>query len=301
MPEPEEDIGEDLDTNEGEESEEEFYSCEEEETERQLSVMDRDIRRSVEGARAELEPAMEMVNVAADATVGIDARDATYSSGVEQGDVQEVRPGGRIARLRARAREYRARRVGSQRRKGRLFARAKGINLFLNLVIAGGTAISAIVAVRAAVRACNGGTNDSQLTDEQRRALEDQVRRWWALPDTEVWNNVAQYCDRWNPSWQAQILMMDTIKDMSQKLNPPWEWRDDDEADLVDQTENAYADFTPGVKQHQSSAIYRHVATLLYDGFTVGTPVSLPRQVAADVAELAIIGIVLKEDTSIGG
>lgn len=131
------------------------------------------------------------------------------------------------------------------------------------------------------------------LTDAEKKIIEDQVARWQDLPDATVWSSVVQFCERWNPSWMSQTLMMDTLKGLSKPLAQSWSWRGDDQAERVQRLVDAYGDHRPTDGTPRSPVLYRTVAAMAYDGFAPGTQVALPRAVAADLIELAIAQIIL--------
>jgi hypothetical protein len=223
MPEtevPKNEIDETTDENEATDSDEEFEEDSKEVADESVKDLFADQGTQVAEARRQLTRTVEMVNLASDTAVTQDTRDSTYKDGSEKGDVKNKDAGPRIKAQKDSAREYRENNVGAQKRKGRLFARVKGINLFLTLVSTVSTAITLIVALRSSANAANGEDDGelAQLTDEQRQQLKEQIHRWWELSDADVWEAMAKYCDRWNPSWQAQMLMMDEIKDLSRKL-----------------------------------------------------------------------------------
>jgi hypothetical protein len=247
-----------------------------------------DQRTAVFDSASEVAQIAEDVNTAVANSVATDVWDSTYDEtgiGMEPVDAR-----GRA--LRTQAEDYRENDVGTQERKGRLFARVKGIALLTSLT-------SATVAIAALIisifNVSRSGTQAPGLTPAQIAAIQKQIDRWWSLSDADLWAAVVTYCDRWNPSWQAQILMMDTIKKLSRPLpGQGWLWRGTDLSDHVEALVNTYGDFTAGAGQARSRILYVRVAALTYDGLTVGTVAALPRQVAADLVELAITDIVVK-------
>jgi hypothetical protein len=105
---------------------------------------------------------------------------------------------------------------------------------------------------------------------------------------------MAAYCDKWNPSWTAQILFMDYTQ-MMKPLDQIWEWSEQDEYNFVVQVANAYAAQTNTPKK--SSVIYQTIKTLTFAGDPKRpkTPLDLPRSVGAKVCKLAIAYIVNAE------
>jgi hypothetical protein len=202
-----------------------------------------------------------------------------------------------IENRRAEARAYREEQVGTQERKGRLFARAKAISLLLGIAATADAVAATIVAIFVATHSNNqpGPPPEDGLTPEQRASLIGAVEGWRKLDDAAVWRAMADYCDSWNPSWQAQILMMDTIKKLSHPLNRPWVWQGDDALTYVRTLVGAYGSFTtPPPGENCARALYVAVEPIKYDVMNDGKLVPLPRQVAADLVELAITEIVLR-------
>jgi hypothetical protein len=227
-----------------------------------------------------------------DSDVSQDIEDSTYESAGSQSGT-----GTRSSGMRAQAANYRENEVGNQPRRKRLVTRLKTWALVLGVASFGYTLIKAIAEAVIA-----GQTPKAPgLSQQEKDKIVDRVKLWLKLPEKVVWTQMADYCDSFNPSWQAQILMVDTIKDLSPLLTEIWTWRDDDLALAVDKVVDAYGQFQPAKNQHQTSAIYRSLIGLTYDGYTKGMPVALPRVIAADVAELAIVEILHRNKTSMGG
>lgn len=293
-----------IDETDGSESEEELESDSDDISRDSLS----DLYSGEENARAAVEALrgqFDSVDLDSDQMIELDSFDATYTLDVN-GDVTQTGPDSKTQQIEVSITNYCQNDVGMQGRKGRLWARVKGYTLFLGFVSAGTSLASVIVAANAAATNTNQPPSsvtpaDTGLDPELSKMLEQQVERWQNLSDADVWRRVSAYCDQWNPSWQAQILLMDTIKRLARKLPAEWAWRDDDKADAVYATVDAFGAFKPTQAQRQSSEIYRFLATRQYDGYEVSKSVVLPRQVAADVAQLAIGIIVLRNQTSGSG
>jgi hypothetical protein len=204
-----------------------------------------------------------------------------------------------IEKRRAEARQYREENVATQERKGRLFARAKGISLLLAISLTVSSMTSLILAIFFAARPNfqPGPPPEDGLTPEERSVLVEAVERWRNLDNEAVWQAIATFTDSWDPSWQAQILMMDTIKKLSQPLSQPWTWRGDDAVSYVLALVEAYDSFSaPPAFQKRARALYVAVGPMKYDVMNDGKPIPLPRQVAADLVELAITGIILRSN-----
>ena len=243
---------------------------------------------------------------------GLDALDATYVRSVDD----SIRNDGPAPRSEAQgelARQRRAEDIAFVERHRRVVTRTKGIAVLIGVVALAEGAFTAVITYLMYEQGLEdkdpedkdpedtGGEGDapdrSGLTPAQKEQLKKQVTRWRALPDAAMWEQVATYCDDWNPSWDAQTLLMDEIKRLAGPM-PPWTWRGDDDADEVDALVEAYAKFEPGTHQHRSSIIYRTVAEVRYDGVEVGSPVAIPRVAAADLAERCIPQILVREDAS---
>jgi hypothetical protein len=136
------------------------------------------------------------------------------------------------------------------------------------------------------------GKDPTELTEEQKEQIKRQAQRWRDMPDEQYWDAMADYCDRWNPSWTAQILFMDytqELKPQSECVPAEWTWASgDDQYDFAVQLANAYGDQTD--LPRKSGVVYRTLANLKYAGdpSNPGVPVSFSRYVAADTAKLAL-------------
>jgi hypothetical protein len=251
---------------------------------------------SVEETRARIEAISESLVKDTDSEIEMDAKDATYDDAAsdDEGSDTDTEESG----MRRRTREYRENEVGTQNRKGRRFARAKGISLLLGIASTASGAASLILAIYLASKDGGAGSGGGGLTDAQGKLLTDQIKKWQDTPDSDMWDAVANYMDSWNPSWQGQLLMMDTIKQLATPLTKTWVWRDSDAALWARRLVDVYgANTTPPAGKNRARVIYETVKTMSYTVDNKGTLVALPRQIAADLVELAITDIVTRTNT----
>jgi len=309
MPDVDPEPTEEIDEAEAKKSDEDV----EEETEEVSKESVRDLydteRTDVDRTTALLREIFNRINPSADMRANVDRVDAVY-------DTANIKDGGyarpytpppygytppdeysskRIDDLRAEAKQYREEEVGTQNRKGRLAARASSLSLLLGISTTVASMASLVFEAFFAARPSSGPPPDDGLTADQRAVLVAAVESWRDLDDAAMWQAVANFTDSWNPSWQAQILMMDTVKKLSRPLDKPWIWRGGDAVAYVLALVAAYRSFSaPPPGQNRARALYVAVAPMKYDRMNDGNPVPLPRQVAADLVELAITDIVLR-------
>lgn len=121
------------------------------------------------------------------------------------------------------------------------------------------------------------------LTNEQKEVLTQAVKRWQGQPPEKVWNSFIEYCDRYNPSLQEQLVMTDSIRQMAPSVTPPWVWSSSrDKADAVWACANAFADAAPSKGESRSRYLYIAVRDYKYNGQ------KLPLAVAAEIAWIAV-------------
>jgi hypothetical protein len=145
-----------------------------------------------------------------------------------------------------------------------------------------------VIQIAAALRGTGRGSGVDDLTDEQKAILTRAVKRWQRQDPEKVWNCFIEYCDRYNPSLQEQLLMTDTIKQLAPLVSPPWVWSSsDDKADAVWACSNAFADAKPSKGESRSRYLYIAVRDYKYNGQGKG-PQKLPLAIAAEIAWIAV-------------
>jgi hypothetical protein len=86
---------------------------------------------------------------------------------------------------------------------------------------------------------------------------------------------------------------MDSIKELSKALPRPFMWaKDDDKWNEIQAVVKAYVQFTPTIGQSKSQALYTTIKDAKYKQPGESAPALLPRQIAADVVELALYQII---------
>ncbi len=194
--------------------------------------------------------------------------------------------GDRLTRQRAEVQELRDKSIRGADKKKVWYARWKFWS-FVTSIVAATPGTLVFIYLLVIMR-----EDPPELTEEQKEQIKRQAQRWRDMSDEQYWSAIADYCDRWNPSWAAQLLFMDDtqeLKPLSQCVPPEWNWAlGDDQYDFAMQLANAFGD--QSVTPRKSGVLYRALADLTYAGDASNPRVAVPfpRWVAADTAKLAI-------------
>ncbi|MFF2374583.1 hypothetical protein ACFVUW_09395 [Streptomyces xiamenensis] len=124
---------------------------------------------------------------------------------------------------------------------------------------------------------------DQGLSEEGEKDALKMVARWQSLGEGEFWGYMSGMSDRQNPSLQGQVLMMSLVKMAAAPIHDKFVWKSGaDKAAAVKSCLAAYK------AKNASHALYDFIKDYRYQGHT------LPRQIAADVVELAIHQLLVK-------
>jgi hypothetical protein len=174
----------------------------------------------------------------------------------------------RLSKSEKNAREQKDK-IGDEKRANREKSRKRIVIAVLGLLVAGGVIAFLIQYIQ---------NKEPKPTDQfTQQDVDDAkaiIEKWKSLSDDQLWENIANYADGYNPSLQTQMLMMGYIKNWANTSDFTWDATD--KADLIDKLKDAYE------IENKSSAIYRTVEKTTYKN------TKLPRSIAADLCELAL-------------
>ncbi|ONK15987.1 hypothetical protein [Streptomyces sp. MP131-18] len=288
----------DIDADESLRTDEEMENESEEEVESNTETFYQQYAAEIEEMRRALQPLLDDLDVRFQDTIDLDNLDAEPQTLDESTETINGGMTDELKRMVDEAVRQRMDDLGLQKRKGRLWSRVKGWQFALAVWGALGGTLTVTMAVinfvldrkkagRGEGPRDTGPGEGSQLTDEQKAKVEAQLERWWALDDGQVWARVAEQVDRRNPSLQGQILLLSTIKLFAADLPTPFVWDSaGDKAAAVNSCVAAYN--SPGAAANSKSrALYDFAGAYRYQGEPI------PRQVMADVVELALYQIIV--------
>jgi len=225
-----------------------------------------------------------------------DLRDSSYNGPTEKDQAyRDFHKNEDLEAAKKEAEHQREDEIGLVDRSLRFFARAKGLTLLFGIASSISFVGTFAVALAALVKSMNDGSPDPDLnlTPEQKENLKQLIKHWWEKSDAQLWDEMATFCDQFNPSLQAQVLMMDQIKELSQALKSPFLWEnEDDEWKAIQAVVNAYATFIPTTKQSKSRALYTAIKGYTYQQSGASAAAALPRQIAANIVEMALYQII---------
>jgi hypothetical protein len=212
---PERDMREDAKRRNGEE-------MTREEMEKHIEEIDRRCRLEfahyfdpiVDKAAGEIKRTQDTIKLSIDATVAVDARDSNYNENSSRDEhFESDSEEGGLHRAEAAGKEIKENEIGLVDRTVRFFARAKGITLFFGIATAIGIVGTFATSIAALVKSMNDGPSKPEpepdelnLTKEQRDNLKTLIQHWWDLSDALLWDQLATFCDQFNPSLQAQVV-----------------------------------------------------------------------------------------------
>lgn len=128
---------------------------------------------------------------------------------------------------------------------------------------------------------------DQGLSEEGEKDALKMVARWQSLTEGEFWGYMSGMSGRQTPSLQGQVLMMSLIKMTAAPMQDKFVWKSG--ADKAAAVKNCLAAYKA---KNASHALYDFIKDYRYQGHT------LPRQIAADVVELAIHQLLVKAKLS---
>lgn len=211
----------------------------------------------------------------ADNAMSEDRSDASYSI-----EMKDLGSSTEISGLRKDFAEYKADKLLAEKRADRSAAK-----YFIAAAVLG-----LAVSVPTIVDIVHHWNDNKEEDDAAKKEVMNRIKQWRVLSDETFWLHVADLTDSEKPSKQEMIVWLDFIKEICQPLKEPWEWHDDDALEFVDYVLNIYNKNTnPKTGTSRASCIFRALPDLEYnypDDDSPGVP--LPRQVAADIAQLAI-------------
>ncbi|WP_433260826.1 hypothetical protein ACQPZF_25175 [Actinosynnema sp. CS-041913] len=252
-----------------------------------------------------LDPIAQEVSVRVDDITAIDRMDSAGRS--LDNVVEKITDGIKkdLQELIDEMKKQREEEIGLQKRKGRLYCRAKGLLAVLAIITTVNGIGPTVIAVLKYIKenqglelgdeVAAGVRGTSTLTPDQKKKVQKQLDRWWALDDSLMWAHLAGRADRWDPSLQGQVLMVEIVKLAAKKPAQAFVWNSSaDKAKAVQACVDAYWKFTPKPGKPKSRALYEFVVSYRYNGNRLSRPV------AADVVELALYQIIESRRVPIG-
>ncbi|MBB3802280.1 hypothetical protein FHR47_002547 [Xanthomonas arboricola] len=163
--------------------------------------------------------------------------------------------------------------------KGKLYTRFKFLSWVLGAPISVGAGL--LSAWLFSITRSNNQADPTKLSDDQKSFIRSQLDTWIAKPDSEFWNNMAEYVDTYDPSLEAQIYFMSYTATLCPNQSV-WNWSAQEKNRAVQTVVASYA------KEKKVSEFYRTVANLKVSTFESPAPALMPRAVAASVCELSL-------------